>query len=67
MLGDAVACCGAVARAEKQWERGELVGLGDMAGMAMSSLALSLPRVLWIIEWLRGNQGTIGSKWCRLG
>ena len=35
MLGDAVACCGAVARAEMQGERGELVGLGDMAGMAM--------------------------------
>ncbi len=50
MLGDAVACCGAVARAEKQWERGESVGWGDMAGMAMSSLALSLPRFLFGIK-----------------
>lgn len=45
-----MACCAAVARAGKQWERGELVGLGDMAGMAMSSLALSLPRFLFGIE-----------------
>jgi hypothetical protein len=28
----------------------EVVGLGDMAGMAMSSLALSLPRFLFGIK-----------------
>ena len=55
---------GEVARGGKQGREGEVVGSGDMAGMAMSSLAPPLPRVYKLPFKMRGGRGTI---WCKLG
>ena len=48
-----------VARAESEGGEGEVVGLGDMAGMAMSSLAPPLPRVSMLPLRVKGGRGTI--------